>query len=527
MALQLEKQSSFKARCAAITQVLKSIDRNDYFKQKDLIQSLQSMNYGMLVCKNEIDRKMLVVCIGILLQCLYKSTKSYSKDNSSSTEGSSRTIKDALSQANFEELKGPFVVQDPLIYCTFDPSTITASKHQDMCESMKRTQLTKQDNLILTYLAGRCGEGKPIAIGLAKDRLFEILANPALFACLPDPATTTIAFNLKKGTKCLLNTLEFTSLTFTEWLKFRASLGLNEAIGLKDHPDSQSLMDLDSIFSMKPREQAPKKQQKNYPIVSILEASANEEVSPPPGANKRVRSSSYLAGTHSSNISSKQTVMKKGKLTHFELKDANAGSSTEENRTASHYLIERLTADDPHDLNRKQIREEGHDPRDQRRLQWQNSIELPEMIRKQPKDEGHEPRRLQWQNSIELPGIPSSNHLIDFKSEFLIKKRSKVHLNKDGQNRVSRSTPIQKQGNENKGFQLKKVEPIIKAANNQPRLIQTSLNLSEATQGGRARRTSVLLADIDEEVKHQQVDDHRHVEPSKGFFQLRRRGDKY
>ncbi len=234
------KPMQLKQQCETVSRILKTIDRmGDQMQSADLVKAIKSFDFGMLQSSDETNRRFAAVCSGILMQSLLCCITQESDKMSPQINKS-----DAV-QTILPELKGPFLIKDPFIYMTFE-RPVSNYQHNQMLEATRRQQTGKQINLIYTYLVNRGENTAPLAIGLAKDRLFEILANPRLLDCLPDPATSLIAYNLRQGTKSLSIAYNFIPLEYSIWTSIRASEGLTKPTFTNQPMDC--ILEMESVF---------------------------------------------------------------------------------------------------------------------------------------------------------------------------------------------------------------------------------------------------------------------------------------
>ncbi len=210
-----------KKSCELIKSVVKGTSQ-DQFKTADLIYTLKTLDFGALESSNLTCRKMAAVLGGLMIQSLAR-TMASSKDANCAIENN---VAGVLQEILGQGLKGPFVLKDTFLYLTFEEN-VTEQKHQEMIKALRRQQVCKKKDMIFSYMIERSSDSQPLAINLTKDRLFEILNNPRLLDCLPDPATTLISIDLGELTKTHLDLLNFRSVNKANWVKF-SDINLNE-----------------------------------------------------------------------------------------------------------------------------------------------------------------------------------------------------------------------------------------------------------------------------------------------------------
>lgn len=211
------EKSVFKGWCALLSCVLKSIDRRDPLRTKNSLIDLQVGYETMLSSLSSIGRRTGAVAIGLIIRWILAVYSTVQEGNINL---------DSLSV--FEGIKtvfnGPFHIKDNLLYLSCQ-KTIAPHRHFDFLEAL-RTQhnFSTSDNHIFSYLVQRASPSKPLVIGLTIDRLFEILANPRLFDCLPEPQTTMIAINLRQGTRSISDLISVTYKIPSTWVSLNAGL---------------------------------------------------------------------------------------------------------------------------------------------------------------------------------------------------------------------------------------------------------------------------------------------------------------
>ncbi len=239
------KQSfdTLKQRCDILSKILKYIDRMDaQMSRSSLVNTVRMMDFGVLLSADQPIRKLLTLCSGVLLYCLRQ------------TLGDESDLNQIFKQDQLivlQEVKGPFVIRDPYIYLTFEHE-VSDQQHFQILEAARRQQITKHRNLMYTYMIKRGSDASQIAIGLTKDRLYEIMANPRLLDCLPDPANTLLAFDLRHGTKCLSHVFKFVHQNFTDYVSSRASFTRTiQNIENNNHEESNLLGQINEVFSVR------------------------------------------------------------------------------------------------------------------------------------------------------------------------------------------------------------------------------------------------------------------------------------
>ncbi len=203
-----------KKMCDLLNSALRSIDRKDTKQAKSQIQLLQNSLDQLMESSNISYRKLAAVIIGVSVRWILTVALNCQDEKQAAQELASQGINMTF--------KGPFQIKDCLFYLRKEES-ILREHHLNLIEHSRTQQgCTVNNHLIYSYLVQRSGSNKPLIVGLTTDRLFEILANPRLIDCLPDPQAASIAVSLRQGARSISDLIEIISVETLPWAPIKA-----------------------------------------------------------------------------------------------------------------------------------------------------------------------------------------------------------------------------------------------------------------------------------------------------------------
>lgn len=194
--LDYSDASSLEGRCLALKKCIQDYLKKDQVEFKELIELANSFDYSLLRSKSVETRKLAVLFIAFILHLLHVKTPVSSKYG----------FFDCL------EISGPFFCKGSFIYLTFDHETDVSFSHKFM-----NSTLSKQDDILFNYAVKRSNDKRILLLGVCVDRTLQILSQPNLLDCLPDPKTTCIFINTKQVGKLPFLSLELNHLGFADW----------------------------------------------------------------------------------------------------------------------------------------------------------------------------------------------------------------------------------------------------------------------------------------------------------------------
>ncbi len=183
-----DPNDTLKSRCELLGRILKLIDMGNYSDSGSLLEVNSDNISTQIYSKDPHIRKLSALYIALLIKWVQQSPKQ------------SFIELERTSLFTSFKLEGPFLIQDSLLYITYS-EYISNQLHYDTLTSIRKLHSTHSDNLIYSYALERSNTTKSLIIGMTNDRLCEILANPRLINCLPDPETNLIAFNIRLGNR--------------------------------------------------------------------------------------------------------------------------------------------------------------------------------------------------------------------------------------------------------------------------------------------------------------------------------------
>lgn len=100
--------------------------------------------------------------------------------------GSSQALIDEL------QIRGPFVVIDTILYLRFDRN-ISIDTHRRTFKAAKSSgRHLDHSKFLMSYLLDKNSGTPPLNTSITYERAVELLVQPAVLGCLPDPASTQL-----------------------------------------------------------------------------------------------------------------------------------------------------------------------------------------------------------------------------------------------------------------------------------------------------------------------------------------------
>lgn len=225
--LDYSDAASLEIRCQALKKCIQEYLKKDQVEYKELVELANSFDYSLLKSKRVETRKLAVLFIAFILHLLHVKPPVTNKYG----------FFDCL------EITGPFLSKGSFIYITFDCETDVSFSHKFM-----NSTLYKQDDILFNYAVKRSNDKKVLLLGVCVDRTLQILSQPNLLDCLPDPQTTCIFVNTKQVGKLPFLSLELNHLGYGDWR--RTYKGYGEGIfSDKLHDTAKQLFGLSNKYN--------------------------------------------------------------------------------------------------------------------------------------------------------------------------------------------------------------------------------------------------------------------------------------
>lgn len=170
-----------------------------------LAHLIQSFNFEWLNSQDTNGRKVALACISAMVSILAKKS------------GNSTQAQIKAGNAAYK-LRGPFEVRDSVLYIGFDSPKIEIN-HKHAIDLLKSSCVpTPTESYVYSYGIKRHGMGQSsLLLTLTTQRLLELLSDPRLVGCLPDPTNSVIFIQLVLPGKALNPSISFQTETFDDW----------------------------------------------------------------------------------------------------------------------------------------------------------------------------------------------------------------------------------------------------------------------------------------------------------------------
>ena len=199
---QSPADEEFNYKCVSVKRSIVDMTVRDTLDKNSVYRCINDFNFGLLKSPDARDRRLALLYASSLMSLLIK--------------------KHSLSRTSklLEPLRGPFYQKGSLIFLTFEPEIHEKSYSYILQKTHSPNyQEQNQENLTFSYLLNCLNSDKKKCIGISQPRILDLLSNPALINCFPDPQTECIFFNLKQGNRPQPLGLSFVQIGYEEWIK--------------------------------------------------------------------------------------------------------------------------------------------------------------------------------------------------------------------------------------------------------------------------------------------------------------------
>ena len=170
-----------------------------------LAQLIQSFNFEWLESSDSNSRRVALACLSAMVSILVKK----------SGQTTRAEIKSGRAASN---LKGPFEVRDSILHIGFDGGIVDTNNNEANALLKLSCVPTPTESYVYSYGLKRNGIGQTsLLLTLTTQRLVELLSNPRLVTCLPDPINSVIFVQLVLPGKPLNPSIGFKKESQEEW----------------------------------------------------------------------------------------------------------------------------------------------------------------------------------------------------------------------------------------------------------------------------------------------------------------------
>jgi hypothetical protein len=225
--LDYSSATSLEGRCLALKKCIQEYLKKDKVDHRELVELANSFDYSLVRSKSAETRKLAALFVGFILHLLH----------AKSPVGNKYGFFDSL------EVSGPFISKGSFIYLSFNEETDFS-----FTQKFVNSTLSKQDDILFNYAVKRSNDQRVLLLGVCVHRTLQILSQPNLLDCLPDPQTTCIFINSKQGGMLPFLNLELHHLGYAEWR--RTYKGFSDGLfSGKLHETAKHLFGLDTKSS--------------------------------------------------------------------------------------------------------------------------------------------------------------------------------------------------------------------------------------------------------------------------------------